>query len=56
MPTASDYRAKAAAALAYADAATSRMLVQQWARTAREWTEMAVSAEAREKLDRKLHA
>ena len=45
----SEYRAKAEAALVYADSATSPMLKQQWAKTARDLNALANSIERENK-------
>jgi hypothetical protein len=49
MLVASEYRAKAQAALVYADQATSPMLKQQWAKTARDLAALANSIELEDK-------
>lgn len=52
MISAAEYRAKASAALAQADLATTPRVRDLYVITAREWTALSVTAAAREKWER----
>ena len=54
MMTAAEYRAKAAAALASANAATTPGVHQMYVNLAAEWTALSVTAATQEKLERGL--